>query len=71
MMDTIYTEIMRSSRSLAARSSQAGLNYWYQQGHSHYTAQPSPGVYFWLYPVFEAVRYGEIQRDTADTAGYR
>jgi len=30
----------------------------------------SPGVYFWPYPVFEAVRYGEIQRDTADTAGY-
>jgi len=26
-------------------------------------------VYFWPYPVFEAVRYGEIQRDTADTAG--
>jgi hypothetical protein len=31
-----------------------------------------PGVYFWRYPVFEAVRYGEIQWDTAaDTAaGY-
>jgi len=28
-------------------------------------SQPSPGVYFWPYPVFEAVRYGEIQRDTA------
>jgi len=25
----------------------------------------APGVYFWLYPVFEAVRYGEIQRDTS------
>ena len=23
------------------------------------------------YPVFEAVRYDEIQRDMADTAGYR
>ena len=22
------------------------------------------------YPVFESVRYGEIQRETADTAGY-
>jgi len=21
---------------------------------------PPPGVYFWLYPVFEAVEYGEI-----------
>jgi len=38
---------------------------------------PSPGLYFWLYPVFEAVGYGEIQRDTAryarirlDTVGY-
>jgi len=27
--------------------------------------KPSPGVYFWPYPVFEAVGYGEIQRDTA------
>ena len=24
-----------------------------------------PGVYFWSYPVFEAVGYGKIQRDTA------
>ena len=31
--------------------------------------QPSPGVYFWPYPVFEVVGYGDIQRDTADTAG--
>ena len=31
---------------------------------------PLTGVCFWLYPVFEAVRYGEIQRDTAVTAGY-
>ena len=32
--------------------------------HYHYVCivpQPPPGVYFWLYPVFEAVRYGEIQ----------
>ena len=29
-----------------------------------------PLKYFWSYPVFEAVRYDEIQRDTADTAGY-
>jgi len=34
-------------------------------------------VYFWPYPVFEAVRYGEVKRDTAryaqiqlNTAGY-
>ena len=26
-----------------------------------YRAGPSPGVYFWSYPVFEAVGYGEIQ----------
>ena len=26
--------------------------------------KPSPGVYFWPYPVFEAVRYGKIQLDT-------
>ena len=32
--------------------------------------EPSPGVYFWPYPVFEAMRYGEMQRDTAATAGY-
>ena len=39
--------------------------------------KPSPGVYFWRYPVFEAVGYSEIQRDTAgyswiqvDTVGY-
>jgi len=38
---------------------------------------PSPGIYFWPYPVSEAVRYGEIQRDTGyswiqlDTYGYR
>jgi len=41
--------------------------------------QPSRGVYFWSYPypVFEAVRYGKIHRDTAryswlqlDTHGY-
>jgi len=30
-----------------------------------YALKPSPGVYFWSYPVFEAVGYGEIQRDTA------
>jgi len=29
-------------------------------------AEPSaPRVHFWSYPVFEAVGYGEIQRDTA------
>jgi len=26
---------------------------------------PSPEVYFWPYLLFEAVGYGEIQRDTA------
>jgi len=30
------------------------------QGWWHVSCEPpSPGVYFWLYPVFEAVRYGE------------
>jgi len=40
-------------------------------------AKPSSGVYFWPYPVFEVVRYGKLQRDTAryswiqlDTYGY-
>jgi len=32
---------------------------------------PHSGVCVWLDPVFEAVGCGEIQRDTADTAGYR
>ena len=27
-------------------------------------------MYFWLYPVFEAVGYGEIQRDTARYSRY-
>ena len=35
-----------------------------------YIYKPSPGVYFWLYPVFEAVGYGEIQRDTARYSRY-
>jgi len=47
-----------------------------------YVIKPPPGVYFLLYLVFEAVGYGDIQRDTAryswiqlniycaDTAGY-
>jgi len=29
-----------------------------------------PLEYFWPYPIFEAVRYDEMQRDIADTAGY-
>jgi len=37
----------------------------------HNISSPPPGVYFWLYPVFEAVGYGEIQWDTQlDTARY-
>jgi len=31
--------------------------------------KPSPGVYFWPYPVFQAVGYGEIQWDTVRYTG--
>jgi len=31
------------------------------RGVPYLNIEPSPGVYFWLYPVFEAVGYGEIQ----------
>jgi len=45
--------------------------------HAQAHRQPSPGVYFLPYPVFEAVRYSGIQLDTAryvlkqlDAVGY-
>ena len=53
----------RRARAAAARAARRGLSF-----EGHRVVEPSLGVYFWSYPVFEAVGYGEIQ--LADTARY-
>jgi len=41
-----------------------------RNGRPQPIGKPSPGMYFWPNPVFEAVRCGEMRRDTAEYSGY-